>query len=155
MDEKRRAKVEQAAAGLLEPGERVEAEVAGIDRENMWLYMIAVGPVGLAAFRRWRDYIATDRTVYCCQTGLMGLPKRVIAKRPLADARIELTKTGLAMDGGNELFVGKAARRKAREFHERLQGLIAAQTDAARAPTQAAGHPVETPAEPTDTAPAV
>ena len=123
MNDKRRAKVEAAAAGLLEPGEHVQAEVTGIDQRNMWPYIVMLGPVGLAAFQRYRDYIATDRNVYVCQTGLSGLPKKVLAKRPLSEGQLELTKTGLSLDGDNPLFVGKVARKKARAFYEQAQTL--------------------------------
>jgi hypothetical protein len=119
MDEKRRAKIQAAAQGFLEPDERVTNEVAGIGARGMWQIVIMLGPVGLMLFRRGRDYIATDRNIYVCRTSsLTGLPKKVLAKRPLTDGRLELTRTGLALDGANQLYIGRLGRRKARDFAE-------------------------------------
>lgn len=122
MDEKRRAKVQNAAEGLLEPGERVIAEVGGVAAKNVWGILFIGGPVGLMLLRRARNYVLTDRNIYVCRSSQgSGMPKEVLLKEPLASANLELTKTGLALNGKEQLFVGRIARQRTREFYELAQ----------------------------------
>lgn len=101
---------QERSGKVLEPNERIEAVAAGAPafRGLSWLPTVAFLPRLLnRMLNGGRVYIVTDRNVYVCRTGARGTtPTEVLAKRPLADARLDFKNEALTMDGDNPLAVG-------------------------------------------------
>lgn len=107
MKEKSRQKWQDALANYLEPGERVEAAARGT-RAKFWQLMLIYGWVLMAAQKRYRAYVVTDRNVYVFQASSVSTYKvtKMLEKRPLGTARVEFNGGYLTLDGEHESLVG-------------------------------------------------
>jgi hypothetical protein len=133
MDQKRKAKWQQGASAILEPGEQVLAAAPGQKAEGMSLMTWIVAFVESVAelFLDWvaiplpshgRAYLVTDRNVYFCRLSPTDSHKvdELLEKRPVTGARMEFRRNRLTLDGVNAVYVGwlPVGRRWAREVAE-------------------------------------
>jgi hypothetical protein len=101
-------KWQQAVSEYLEPGERVVAGSRGI-RAKAWQMMLIYGYITVGLMKRYRAYVVTDRNVYVFQASALKTYKvtKLLAKRPLGEARVEFDHGYLTLDGEHESLVAK------------------------------------------------